>query len=173
MEVAVPCVAIPGLLCMLLFWSRWHLAGYVAFPPIAWAKSYHHIDILFFCYSVQIFFGLLLFLTYFLAQFKRRTNVKTREFFFFFQKVKLPISKSLLINFLFWLPPQSWSSHPLDLLGRADEITAPCGHKSPPYTSCKWGNWHIWNPVSFFNPGVAQIQHQGKTSTLKLDSSNS
>lgn len=173
MEVAVPCVAIPGLLCMLLFWSRWHLAGYVAFPPIAWAKSYHHIHILFFVILSKYFSAYCFSWLIFWLSSREEQMSKPENFLFFFQKVKLPISKSLLINFLFWLPPQSWSSHPLDLLGRADEITAPCRHKSPPYTSCKWGNWHIWNPVSFFNPSVAQIQHQGKTSTLKLDSSNS
>ena len=146
--------------------GMWHS---LPLPGLNLTTTYTSFFLLF-CPNI---FRLIAFLDLFFGSVQEKNKCQNQRIFFFFQKVKLPISKSLLINFLFWLPPQSWSSHPLDLLGRADEITAPCGHKSPPYTSCKWGNWHIWNPVSFFNPSVAQIQHQGKTSTLKLDSSNS
>ena len=151
----------PRLLYVLFFLPGQQLKGYQAFPFVAWAKSYHLGDNFFSC-SFQMFFNILLFL----APFKRRTNVKTREIF---HKVKLPIFKPSLTNFPFWLPPQSWSSLPLALLGRADEVTARSEHKFPPSTSCIWRKWHIANPVRFFNPRVAWIQQQDTACSLKLD----
>lgn len=73
-----------------------------------------------------------------------------------FQKMKLSILKSLLNNFPFRLHPQSWSNHPLALLGRADKDKAQSEYKCLPYTYGIWRKWHIANPVWFFNPGIAQ-----------------